>query len=102
MMIGIAQSLIQCKGFDGEHMAWQFMENFSKEPFRGYGPGPPRIFRMIKDGVPWGEASERIYRGGSYGNGGAMRIAPVGLLYHDDAQALRSVSSVILTPLRRL
>jgi len=93
MMIGLAESLIECEGFDGEHMARRFMENFEREPWRGYAWGPPRIFRMFQRGRKWNEMLDReIYPGGSYGNGAAMRIAPVGLFYGDDPKMLREVA----------
>ena len=92
MMIGVAESLIACRGFDGQHMAQTFTHNFEREPWRGYGPGPPRVFRLIKSGQPWDQASKLIYPGGSFGNGAAMRIAPVGLLYFDDPPRLREVA----------
>jgi len=38
MMIGMAESLIEKKGFDGDHMAHRFADNFFADPFRGYGP----------------------------------------------------------------
>ena len=92
MMIGIAESLIENRGFDGEHMAHTFVRNYEREPWRGYGPGPPRIFRLVRAGETWDRAAETLYRGGSYGNGSAMRIAPVGVLYHDDLAGLRDVA----------
>jgi poly(ADP-ribose) glycohydrolase ARH3 len=92
MMIGIAESLIENEGFDGEHMAGRFMENYSREPFRGYGPGPPRVFRMIRSGEAWDKAAEKLYGGGSFGNGSAMRIAPVGVFYYDDIAKLKEIA----------
>lgn len=93
MMIGVAESLIAKKGFDGNHMAWAFIKNYEMEPWRGYASGPPQVFKWIKAGIPWNEASKRLFGGvGSYGNGAAMRVAPVGLLYHDDLEKLRSVA----------
>jgi len=92
MAIGVAESLIAKRGFDGEHMMRTFIGNYKLEPFRGYGPGPPRIFRMIKGGEAWDRAAEKLYAGGSYGNGSAMRIAPVGVFYHDDPIALKQVA----------
>jgi len=93
MMIGVAESLIANKGFNGEHMAWTFIKNWEKEPWRGYGPGPPKVFRMIKSGVAWNEAAKQLYGGmGSFGNGAAMRVAPIGLLYYDDEEKLRQVA----------
>ena len=89
MMIGIAESLIENKSFDADHMAQIFVRNYDAEPWRGYGPGPPRIFKLIKSGSSWKEAAENIYPGGSYGNGSAMRIAPIGLFYYDNPEKLR-------------
>ena len=88
MMIGVAESLIQCRGFDGEHMAKTFIKNYEREPWRGYGPGPPRVFSLIKQGVSWDKAAEEVYPGGSFGNGAAMRIAPIALYYHEDYEKL--------------
>lgn len=92
MMIGVAESLLGAGGFDGEDMASAFVRNFELEPFRGYGPGPPRIFRMIRAGVPWDEAAQRLYHGGSFGNGSAMRVAPIGVLYRNDPAALKDIA----------
>ena len=47
---------------------------------------------MIKAGEPWDEAAGRLYKGGSFGNGSAMRVAPVGLLYSTDPAKLREVA----------
>ena len=92
MMIGVAESLVRYGGFNGEDMAQTFARNYELEPFRGYGPGPPLIFQLIKAGAAWDEAAQGIYPGGSYGNGSAMRIAPIGVFYHDNPAMLREVS----------
>lgn len=93
MMIGVAESLIECRGFNGEHMAWTLLRNWQREPWRGYGPGPPKVFRMILSGVPWFEAAKRLYGGlGSLGNGGATRTTPIALLYYDDVEELREIA----------
>lgn len=93
MMIGVAESLIANKGFDGSRMAQAFVKNYELEPWRGYASGPPRVFRWIKSGVAWNEAAKRLFGGaGSYGNGAAMRVAPVGVFYYNDSEQLRSVA----------
>ena len=92
MMIGIAESLLKNQGFDGKDMALTFVRNYELEPWRGYGPGPPHIFRLVRAGVAWDEAALRLYHGGSYGNGSAMRVAPIGVFYHDDPARLREVA----------
>ncbi len=98
MAIGIAESLVECRGFDGAHMAGRFVDNYVKEPWRGYGPGPPQVFRMMASGQAWDKAAEHIYPGGSFGNGAAMRVAPVGLFCWNNHARLREgvrTSSII-------
>jgi poly(ADP-ribose) glycohydrolase ARH3 len=73
-------------------MAKTFIENYEREPWRGYGPGPPRVFNLIKRGIAWDKAAEKIYPGGSFGNGAAMRIAPVALFYCEDSEKLREMA----------
>lgn len=92
MTIGITESLIASKGFNGEHMAQTFIKNYETQPWRGYGPGPPRIFGMIKSGEAWHSAANRLYRGGSFGNGSAMRVAPAGLLHSRNLEKLREIA----------
>jgi len=89
MMIALAEHLLENYGeVDPLKLAWKFLEAYEAEPWRGYGPGPPRIFKMIRRGEGPLELDKRLYPGGSLGNGAAMRIAPIGLLYHDDAVKL--------------
>lgn len=92
MMIGMAESLIKTKGFDGRDMTYTFIRNYELEPFRGYGPGPPHIFRAIRAGAAWDTAAQELYGGGSFGNGSAMRIAPIGVFYHDNPAVLTEVA----------
>ena len=91
MMIGIAESLVENRGFNAEHMVQTFIRNYDAEPWRGYGPGPTAIFKMMKLGLSWKQAAVRIYLGGSYGNGSAMRIAPIGLFHYDNLDQLREI-----------
>jgi poly(ADP-ribose) glycohydrolase ARH3 len=91
MMIGVAESLIRNKGFNGADMANTFIQNYNAN--RGYGPGSTGALRLIREGERWDTASKKLFGGeGSYGNGAAMRIAPVGLFYYDDTDALRDAA----------
>ena len=92
MTIGVAESLVECHGFDVKHMTERFIDNYSKEPWRGYGPGPPQIFSLIKSGMAWDEAAGHIYPGGSFGNGAAMRVAPVGLFFWNQSARLMELA----------
>lgn len=73
-------------------MAKRFADNYFKEPWRGYGPGPPQVFRLLKDGESWDKAVGHVYPGGSFGNGAAMRVAPVGLLFWNNPEKLKEIA----------
>ena len=91
MMIGVAESLIENKGFNGADMALKFIQNYNVK--RGYGPGSKEVLRRIREGESWAEASGKLFGGkGSYGNGAAMRIAPVGLFYFDTPDVLWEIA----------
>ncbi len=93
MMIGVAESLAEVRGFHYYHMAERLIQNYEREPWRRYGSSPPRVFRMMKSGrLGFGMLDRNIFPGGSFGNGAAMRVAPVGLLYHDDPGMLREIA----------
>jgi poly(ADP-ribose) glycohydrolase ARH3 len=92
MTIGLAESLVECGGFDGAHMAQRFVHNYLKEPWRGYAPGPPMVFSLLRRGAKWDKAAADVYPGGSFGNGAAMRVAPIGLLYWNNHARLREVA----------
>ena len=85
MAIGLAESITLVGGIDPQHVGDTFRANFNREPWRGYASGPPTVFSRVEtQGVSYAEAAQRLFRGqGSFGNGAAMRIAPVGLFFHD-------------------
>ncbi len=85
MAIGLAESLIQAGGLDEQHLGNTFHDHYLHEPWRGYASGPPSIFgRVQREGMPYSEAARSLFGGqGSFGNGAAMRIAPVGLFFYD-------------------
>lgn len=87
MTIGVAESLIDSDGFDGDHMARVLARNYQEEPWRRYSPRLPQLFARFSEGMPWDEASRRFSAGlpdGSYVGGAAMRIVPVALFGSDD------------------
>ncbi|MFG1793686.1 ADP-ribosylglycohydrolase family protein [Nocardia sp. NPDC049149] len=55
------------------------------EPYRGYGGGTVVVLHEIRDGRPWAEAAGGAFDGrGSWGNGAAMRVAPLGAYFAGD------------------
>ncbi|MFJ8906311.1 ADP-ribosylglycohydrolase family protein [Streptomyces sp. NPDC102351] len=54
---------------------------------RGYGPAVNRLLRLVREGGDWRELAADLFDGqGSWGNGAAMRIAPLGAWYADDPE----------------
>jgi poly(ADP-ribose) glycohydrolase ARH3 len=87
MTLGVAESLMAQGDFDGAHMAAILAQNYAAEPWRGYGAGPPQVFRLLAQGVAWDQASRTLFGGtGSYGNGAAMRVAPIALFAFRDLE----------------
>ncbi|MCD6504576.1 ADP-ribosylglycohydrolase family protein [Candidatus Bathyarchaeota archaeon] len=87
MTIGLAESIIRNKRVEPDDLIKTFIENF--EPSRGYGWGTIKVLRRVERGESWREASGKAFGGeGSFGNGAAMRVSPVGLFYYDDPEGL--------------
>ncbi|MEU3773429.1 ADP-ribosylglycohydrolase family protein [Streptomyces sp. NPDC032472] len=54
---------------------------------RGYGPAVNRMLRLVREGEDWRTLAAELFNGqGSWGNGAAMRIAPLGAWYADDPE----------------
>ncbi|MFF4017125.1 ADP-ribosylglycohydrolase family protein [Streptomyces sp. NPDC001843] len=54
---------------------------------RGYGPAVNRLLRLVREGEDWRELAAGLFKGqGSWGNGAAMRIAPLGAWYAGDPE----------------
>ncbi|MCQ9130805.1 ADP-ribosylglycohydrolase family protein [Streptomyces hilarionis] len=70
---------------DQDALARSFAEHHDFD--RGYGPAVNRLLRLVRQGEDWRELSSALFNGqGSWGNGAAMRIAPLGAWYADDPE----------------
>jgi poly(ADP-ribose) glycohydrolase ARH3 len=90
MAMGVAESLSEVGGLDEEHLARTFVRNFHAG--RGYGPGTVAVLGLIEKGVPWLQANRAVFPQGSFGNGAAMRAAPLGLFFYADPRRLREAT----------
>jgi poly(ADP-ribose) glycohydrolase ARH3 len=102
MMIGVAEVLADHGEIIEEPLCRAFADNY--DPARCYGQGARRVLESMRDGGDWRGVAATIFPGGSLGNGAAMRVAPVGLLFGDDLdrveeQAERSALPTHLHPL---
>lgn len=86
MAVGLAESLIAKRGLDAGDAAARWARNM--DGLRGYGPGASRLLKRVRGGEDWRSANRSVFPDGSYGNGAAMRAAPVGLFFRDDEAAL--------------
>jgi ADP-ribosylglycohydrolase len=70
---------------DQDALAHSFAEHHDFD--RGYGPAVNRMLRLIREGGDWRELAAGLFNGqGSWGNGAAMRIAPLGAWYAGDPE----------------
>ncbi|MFI6645121.1 ADP-ribosylglycohydrolase family protein [Streptomyces sp. NPDC050504] len=70
---------------DQDALARSFAEHHDFD--RGYGPAVNRMLRLVREGGDWRELAAALFNGqGSWGNGSAMRIAPLGAWYADDPE----------------
>jgi poly(ADP-ribose) glycohydrolase ARH3 len=82
MAIGVAEVLCQCGEIREELLTSAFAENY--EPHRGYGQGARQLIEAMAYGGDWRALAQNLFPGGSFGNGAAMRVAPVGLVFCHD------------------
>ncbi|BFZ01698.1 hypothetical protein BsWGS_04737 [Bradybaena similaris] len=100
MARSVAASLLEKKHFDARDMANRFSTEYFKEPDRGYGGSVVTVFEALKDPDlidVFKPASSQFGGSGSFGNGGAMRIAPAVLFafHENDLSKLKDLVSSI-------
>jgi ADP-ribosylglycohydrolase len=89
MALGIVDVLKGHGHIHQDELARVFARRYSINPFRGYGGMAQEILEAISLGASWREVSPRAFGGaGSMGNGGAMRVAPVGAYFAEDLAAV--------------
>lgn len=86
MAIGVAESLAAHGEIIEDRLCESFVANYT--PSRGYGRGARAVLEAMEEGADHRAVAGRYFPGGSYGNGAAMRVAPVGLCFRDDPAQL--------------
>ena len=87
MTLALAESIIQSSGVSPEDIAKQF--SLYCDLTRGYAIGTIKAVLALRAGLKWYEVARIVFRDGSFGNGAAMRVSPVGLFYHHDLENLQ-------------
>jgi poly(ADP-ribose) glycohydrolase ARH3 len=90
MTLALAESVIQCGKVDPEDIARQF--SLHCDLTRGYAIGTIRAVEALRAGLKWYEVARIVFENGSFGNGAAMRVSPVGIFYHHDLDSLKEAA----------
>ena len=93
MALGIIACLSLCRTINEDALAWIFAKNFKADPDRGYGKMTRRILTQLSEGASWRTLSTGIFGGGSFGNGSAMRVGPLGAYFSDDLRKVCEMAS---------
>jgi ADP-ribosylglycohydrolase len=85
----MALSLVRMLAEHGEvrqdELAAAFAAAYDADPYRNYGPSMHGVLRAIFEGEHWRDVTRRQFGGqGSWGNGSAMRVAPLGAWFAGD------------------
>lgn len=87
MAMSIVATLEKHGEIDSDYLAKNFAHNY--DPSRGYGPAMHKLLVEIRAGLDWRTRSRALFRGqGSFGNGSAMRVAPLGAYFADDLDSI--------------
>ncbi len=88
MAISIAEVLKWHGELDQDALAKRFARRFQRDPDRGYGSTTRRQLEEINAGRTWQDTAIHAFGGrGSMGNGGAMRVTPLGAYFANDLGA---------------
>ncbi len=78
MAISIVEILKTHGHISQDALARAFARRFKQDPHRGYAGGAIQLLTYIANGKDWRDISPKLFGSGSYGNGAAMRAAPIG------------------------
>jgi poly(ADP-ribose) glycohydrolase ARH3 len=87
MTLALGESIVQTGGVDPEDIAKQF--SLHCDLTRGYAIGTIKAVRALRAGLKWHQVGRMVFENGSFGNGAAMRVSPVGLFYHRDLDKIQ-------------
>jgi ADP-ribosylglycohydrolase len=84
MALSIVETLRAHGEIQQDALAAAFAKRFTADPYRGYGKGAFALLGRIAKGEDWRIAAPKLFGHGSYGNGAAMRAAPIGGFFSGD------------------
>jgi ADP-ribosylglycohydrolase len=93
MTLCVAEWLLEDAELGGKELLARFSEAY--RPARRYGPSAARILESFPEHQQeWASLATVAFPDGSYGNGSAMRVSPIGCFFYDDRKALMKAANV--------
>jgi ADP-ribosylglycohydrolase len=87
MALSIVTTLRLHGEIDQDDLALSFGRHYDIS--RGYGPAMHELLPAIRSRRPWRAAAKMLFGGsGSFGNGSAMRVAPLGAYFADEPELI--------------
>lgn len=87
MAMSVVSTLRQYGHLDQDALARSLAEKYDNT--RGYGPAMHQLLWEFRCGEDWRKTAQGLFGGqGSFGNGAAMRVAPLGAFFADDLHAV--------------
>jgi ADP-ribosylglycohydrolase len=95
MAISIYDCLENHEHIEVDTLAKMFAKRYANDPARGYGAGTQRMLRNKNYVTTWQQMTIDDFAGtGSFGNGAAMRVAPLGAYFADDLEKVVSEATL--------
>ena len=90
MALALSRSLLAEETYSPAGAARGYLEWFNSKDWRGIGLTTNRALTRLRTGLPWTQSGIE----GSEGNGTAMRVAPLGLLFRTNLQAAAEMAAI--------
>ena len=95
MALSIVDTLEAYGEIKQSYLANAFAKRYMKEPDRGYGPSMHRTLEKFFYGEHWLKVSKNNFNGmGSYGNGAAMRVSPIGAYFANNLSKVKEQATL--------
>ncbi|MEU0490079.1 ADP-ribosylglycohydrolase family protein [Nocardiopsis sp. NPDC006139] len=93
MAASVYREVVRHGEVDADRLAGSFAAHHDFD--RGYGPATGRLLRLVREGADHRDLAAGLFDGaGSWGNGAAMRVAPLGAFFADDPGAAAGWAAV--------
>ncbi len=84
MAFDLGEHLLEYGKIEHQKLLLKFADSYRWS--RGYGPSTVTVLKAARRGLEWQKATRVRFPAGSFGNGAAMRIAPLAVFLHQRVQ----------------